>query len=138
MGIEVIRQFPFVDAVVSGEGDHVFPVMVHRILENKTISDISGVLIRDMDLESEAAHRGAPMVRDLDSLPYPDYDDFFEQLEASGIEADFRFPVRVMFETSRGCWWGEKQHCTFCGLNGLTMTFRSKSAKRAPDELLPQ
>jgi magnesium-protoporphyrin IX monomethyl ester (oxidative) cyclase len=31
----------------------------------------------------------------------------------------------LLFETSRGCWWGERAHCTFCGLNGSTMSFRS-------------
>jgi ribosomal peptide maturation radical SAM protein 1 len=38
-------------------------------------------------------------------------------------------------ESSRGCWWGEKQHCTFCGLNGTSMAFRSKSAARVLEEI---
>jgi ribosomal peptide maturation radical SAM protein 1 len=38
-------------------------------------------------------------------------------------------------ETSRGCWWGEKHHCTFCGLNGLSMAFRAKAPERALAEL---
>jgi ribosomal peptide maturation radical SAM protein 1 len=38
-------------------------------------------------------------------------------------------------ETARGCWWGEKHHCTFCGLNGSGMHFRSKSQERARDEV---
>ena len=29
----------------------------------------------------------------------------------------------VFVETSRGCWWGERMHCTFCGLNGATMAY---------------
>src|SRR4029079_11456522 len=78
----------------------------------------------------------APMVQDLDALPYPDCDDFFEQL----AKTDLGVPVeqlkpRLMFETSRGCWWGEKSHCTFCGLNGATMSFRAKSEARALAEL---
>jgi ribosomal peptide maturation radical SAM protein 1 len=39
-------------------------------------------------------------------------------------------------ETSRGCWWGQKHHCTFCGLNGMGMAYRSKSCSRAFDEIL--
>jgi ribosomal peptide maturation radical SAM protein 1 len=38
-------------------------------------------------------------------------------------------------ETSRGCWWGQKHHCTFCGLNGLGMGYRSKSFNRVMLEL---
>ncbi len=41
----------------------------------------------------------------------------------------------LFFETSRGCWWGERNHCTFCGLNGTSMAYRSKSAERAIAEL---
>ncbi|PWT94242.1 MAG: hypothetical protein C5B54_00310 [Acidobacteria bacterium] len=33
-------------------------------------------------------------------------------------------PVLTL-ETSRGCWWGERAHCTFCGLNGLSMGYRA-------------
>jgi hypothetical protein len=38
-------------------------------------------------------------------------------------------------ETARGCWWGERQHCTFCGLNGATMAFRSKTPDRVVSEI---
>jgi len=41
----------------------------------------------------------------------------------------------LLLETSRGCWWGAKHHCTFCGLNGGTMQFRSKSPSRVMDEV---
>ena len=39
------------------------------------------------------------------------------------------------FETSRGCWWGQKRHCTFCGLNGSRLTYRSKTPQRVVEEL---
>jgi ribosomal peptide maturation radical SAM protein 1 len=75
----------------------------------------------------------APAVTDLDALPYPEYRDFFEQFQASRFGKEWQPSVFV--ETSRGCWWGERMHCTFCGLNGATMAYRSKSAARALDEL---
>jgi magnesium-protoporphyrin IX monomethyl ester (oxidative) cyclase len=37
----------------------------------------------------------------------------------------------LLFETSRGCWWGERSHCTFCGLNGLGMNYRAMSPQLA-------
>jgi len=36
----------------------------------------------------------------------------------------------IPIETARGCWWGEKQHCTFCGLNRSGMEFRAKTPER--------
>ena len=36
----------------------------------------------------------------------------------------------IPIETARGCWWGMKNHCTFCGLNRQGMEFRAKSPDR--------
>jgi ribosomal peptide maturation radical SAM protein 1 len=136
MGIETVRQFEQVDVVVSGEGDLVFTELVERLLLNKQVEHLQGVFTRnniDALISDPMAKLTAPSVMDMDALPYPDYSDFFNQIDAHNL-ADM-VCSRVLFETSRGCWWGEKHHCTFCGLNGSTMTFRSKSATRALDEL---
>jgi ribosomal peptide maturation radical SAM protein 1 len=75
----------------------------------------------------------APLVRDLDGLPMPDYTDYFDGLEMSASAAAVT-PV-LLLETSRGCWWGAKHHCTFCGLNGGSMAYRSKRAERVLAEI---
>ncbi len=135
MGAETVRQFPFVDAAISGEADLVFPDLVQRVLAGAPIDDLPGVRTpRTIDADFAAGAFGsAPMVRDMDQLPYPDYDDYFAQFESSRYARDWQ--PAIFFETSRGCWWGERMHCTFCGLNGTTMVHRSKSAGRAIEEL---
>lgn len=72
-------------------------------------------------------------VEDLDGLPYPDFDDYFARWRRSSFRGDID-PL-LFFETSRGCWWGQKHHCLFCGLNGATLRYRSKSPQRAVEEL---
>jgi ribosomal peptide maturation radical SAM protein 1 len=140
MSAEIIRQFKFVDAVVSGEGDLVFPDLVKRVLSGQPYDDIQGINTRknvSFSRLNGARFSTAPMVHDMDALPYPDFDDFFEQFAQVDLGVDReRIHPRIMFESSRGCWWGEKSHCTFCGLNGSTLTFRAKSERRAMDELL--
>lgn len=77
-----------------------------------------------------------PVRTDMDALPRPDYREFFAQRER--LVPDSPSPPSeawVLYESSRGCWWGEKQHCTFCGLNGLGMRFREKSAPKVLDDL---
>lgn len=144
MGQALVDRCDHVDAVVSGEADLVFPEMVRRILAGRPYRDLRGVLTSAdrgslAVLQSPAAGNApepvanAMSVRDMDALPVPRYDDFFDQLEDSGAECFARAPV--LLETSRGCWWGERQHCTFCGLNGNDMAFRSKSPERALAEL---
>ena len=45
-------------------------------------------------------------------------EEYFERLAATRFEEELKPHIRILFESARGCWWGEKQHCTFCGLNG--------------------
>ena len=136
MGAETLRQFPFVDAVVSGEGDLVVPCLVRRVLNGESVSGLPGVRSRDQ-LAQEflcGSFSNAPSVQRMDDLPYPDYTEYMAQFKASRLAREW-LPF-VLAETSRGCWWGQRKHCTFCGLNGKTMSFRSKSPARALDELV--
>ena len=127
MGFELARAFPCVDYVCTGEGDAVFPALLEQVFDDAEPSPITGLVQADGPFTVPSA------VKDLDELPLPDFDDYFRVYG----ESSFRESVRpeVLFETSRGCWWGAKQHCTFCGLNGNTMAYRSKSAEKVIEEL---
>ncbi len=132
MGAAIHESFPFLDYVCSGEGDQIFPRLVEAILAGQRVGSLPGVYSRnELGLRGERSH--APMVMDLDGLPFPNFDAYFSQLADSGVASAIR-PILV-FETARGCWWGEKHHCTFCGLNAEGMQYRSKSAPRARAEL---
>jgi ribosomal peptide maturation radical SAM protein 1 len=132
MGEAIQRCFPFVDYVFTGEADWTFPTFVERLNQHKPITDIKGIVYRN-GTEVQTTGVEDP-VTELDMLPFPNYDDFFQQLEATSLKEEV--PLLVPFETARGCWWGAKQHCTFCGLNALSMNFRSKSKDRALEEIL--
>jgi ribosomal peptide maturation radical SAM protein 1 len=128
MGLQLLQSFPWIDYVCCGEADLTFPKLLDGLLAREP-RRVVGVLGRDGAREPQAS---AP-VFDLDSLPYPDYHDYFDALNASSESRGAA--VHVVVETSRGCWWGAKHHCTFCGLNGDTMAFRSKSPERAFAEI---
>lgn len=138
MGIEILRQFPFVDAIVSGEADLVFVGMIQAMLGHESLSGFPGVYTQESVRRSLLLGKpqNAPPVQDMDALPVPDYGGFFQQFEASRPHLTAAFTPHILFETARGCYWGKVAHCTFCGLNGTGMDFRSKSAGRALDELL--
>ena len=131
MGVQLQRSFPFIDYVFSGEADIAFPRLIERLREGQDVHDIAGLISR-RDGNTGFSDLHPERVRDLDTLPHPDYDDYFEQ-EGQFLSAPG--PGYVLMESSRGCWWGEKFHCTFCGLNGSSMQYRSKTARRALDEI---
>lgn len=130
MGKEYVRGLPFVDLAVSGEGDVVLPQILARLAEGRGVLDLPGVVARSNG--SIVANGPAPPLRDLDGLPDPDYTDYFTTLFRLGRERVLGTQApQLLIETSRGCWWGERQHCTFCGLNNNGMRFRSKSPAAA-------
>ncbi|WP_338473324.1 RiPP maturation radical SAM C-methyltransferase (plasmid) [Niallia sp. XMNu-256] len=139
MGIGLLKNFLFIDAVCVGEGDHSFIELVKNMnCYPKSVPKIKGIVYQDC-YNNVVKHieniSQSNIVQDMDSLPYPNYDDYFAQFVHYGI-ANSNIEPRILFESSRGCWWGAKSHCVFCGLNGLNMNYRSKSGTRALDELV--
>ncbi|MEU5101050.1 MULTISPECIES: RiPP maturation radical SAM C-methyltransferase [unclassified Streptomyces] len=133
MGAEYARKLPWLDYVVAGEGDLAFPALLNNIADGVD-TPLPGVLRHGATGRPPTADAQRPQA--LDELPVPDYRDYFAWLERfDRARLLGRAPVRLPVEFSRGCWWGQKHHCTFCGLNALGMAYRSKSGSRAFTEL---
>lgn len=130
MGRALAESFPQIDFVFSGESEQTFPDFVECYLSDRPYRGDPAVYWRGKGDDSTA--EASPLL-DLDALPIPDFQEYFDTLQ----ELDLRQRIRptLLFETSRGCWWGAKRHCTFCGLNGGTMAYRSKSAERILKEI---
>lgn len=136
MGDETFRRFKFLDAVVSGPGEVVFPKMARRHLDGHGQIALPGVRWRG----PEGVENGEPRMpsateSELDTLPIPSFDDYFtawnaadEMAKRTGLAPPPE--PKVVIETSRGCWWGQKNHCIFCSENATSMRYRSKSADR--------
>ncbi len=134
MGRTTHRAFPWVDFAVSGEADAFFSDLCRTLLERgadlgpeELPYGVWGPCHRN-GAADDVAEAPRAFVQDLDTTAMPDYDDYFETLASSRL-APWVQPG-LLVETSRGCWWGQKRHCTFCGLNGIGMAYRSKSVDR--------
>jgi len=134
MGPEYARAFPFIDYVVSGEGDSVFPALLQTLAAGENRARPAGVTHRTADgLLLDGGQ--APPVTDLDTSPVPNYHAYFDRAAGLGLLQHYKSDWVLPVESSRGCWWGKKYHCTFCGLNGLGMSFRAKTPDRFLGEL---
>ncbi|HVG61656.1 MAG TPA: RiPP maturation radical SAM C-methyltransferase [Hyalangium sp.] len=131
MGQTLHRLFPHVDVVVRGEVDDIVHELFRRLLANEPLEGLPGLCYRQ-DGRSVVGHPAA-LVKDLTKNPVPEYGDYFEQL--SQLPMREKTEVLVMFESSRGCWWGERSHCKFCALNGQGMLYRAKSVDQIVHEL---
>jgi ribosomal peptide maturation radical SAM protein 1 len=111
---------PALDFIFSGESERSFVAFLQQVLAGS--------------LPATRIVLGEPC-RNMDALPTPHYGEFYEQLQHWLPDSGAARNVLIPAESSRGCWWGQKHHCTFCGLNGQTIAFREKSPERVIAEL---
>ena len=132
MGHEYFRAFPFIDHVVVGEGEESFLALVRQVLAGKTDTYPNGVAYRQG--EKIMFTPSISLFSDFAKTGPPDYDDYYQLLAELGQTAQGLDRV-LLYEGSRGCWWGEKHHCTFCGLNAQSMKFRAKQPEQVLREI---
>jgi ribosomal peptide maturation radical SAM protein 1 len=133
MGLEFVRVVRAIDYAIQGEADVAFPAFLEALSEGRDPRAIAGVIYRRNGSVPTPQPAERPNINDL---PVPRYESFFVRAESLGLLGrGARREVDIPFESARGCWWGAKQHCTFCGLNASSMTFRAKSPERVRAEL---
>lgn len=113
MGRETLEKCDWIDYVVDGEGEEALLSIVEELASGRKAA--------------RAPRRGKAV--DLSALPPPDHGDAFAALER--LENLRGLSPTVTFETSRGCWWGQKQHCTFCGIPDAELVYRAMTAESA-------
>ncbi|MGH3190396.1 MAG: RiPP maturation radical SAM C-methyltransferase, partial [Streptosporangiaceae bacterium] len=132
MGAALHRNHPFIDYVVRGEAELVLPQLATRILQGSAgAAGIDGVCWWQ-DGTSVANPQLEPAVPAA-LIQSPDYAAWHAAFTASPLR-EYVAPCLVV-EGSRGCWWGQKHHCTFCGLNGSTIGYRGRPAERLLHEI---
>ncbi len=119
-----------VDYVVSGPGLVSFPALVKCCLagEYASIPKIQGVLVRGAEGGGSAIPAEGETL-DINTEVPLDYDSFLDKYNAC-MAGTGRTPF-LLLQTSRGCWWADKQRCTFCGLNSLSECFEAMEPRAA-------
>ncbi len=130
MGQELVKNVPAVDYVFSGPALKSFPAFLQHCMngEHERCAAIPGVFSKDNKLPKQGHHTIGEEF-DIDETIPLNYDAFIRLIEEK--YPDCNLEIILPFETSRGCWWGERAHCTFCGLNGMTMSYRAMHPARA-------
>ncbi|WP_397539523.1 RiPP maturation radical SAM C-methyltransferase [Rummeliibacillus pycnus] len=126
------KNYHYIDFVMRGEGEVSFPQLIEALLTNQEkvkYKNINGLCYRENGVSKFNPMLSVPI--DFNSVPFPWFDNYFELIHSLDVSENIR--PSLILETSRGCWWGAKHQCTFCGLNGSYIGFRSQPAERAFD-----
>jgi radical SAM superfamily enzyme YgiQ (UPF0313 family) len=112
--VSTMRAFPFIDLVVRGEAEHTLPDLVDALTRHSSLAAIPGITFRRTEDGEIVRNPAAPLVADLDALPFPAFHLF----------PDIRFCRHFPLELGRGCPFS----CTFCSTNDFfRRSFRLKS-----------
>jgi len=129
---KVLELFTDIDFVIKGEGEHTLTSLLKYVeAHNLSYFEIDGLVFRD-ELNRIVSNKERALICDLNSLPAPDFDDYFNFALA---ERGTSFPILTV-ESSRGCFWGD---CSFCNLNiQWNNSYREKDADKVLHEIITQ
>ena len=96
-GEELFKHTGSIDHILDGSPENSIVDFYHRVVSGQ--------------LKNKSIIKCEPVVN-LNQLPYPDYSDYFCQLD----ELWYKHIKRsVCIESSRGCFYGQGNGCVFCG-----------------------
>ena len=117
--VSTMRAFPWIDLIVRGEAEQTLPALVDALTRRSSLAAIPGITFR----QDREIVRGpdAPLVEDLDALPFPAFHLF----------PDVRFCRHFPLELGRGCPFA----CTFCSTNDF---FRRRFRLKSPQHMIAE
>ncbi len=127
---QILRSCPFIDYIISGEGEFSFVALLDRLDRGVRPAGVPGISF----LEGDAFVSVEPeLIEDLDALPFPD------RTLLRGIDYGYVFQgIPLTFGkfttmcTSRGCAYD----CTYCSCAAFSRRrWRYRSAENVVDEL---
>lgn len=125
----LVASSPWIDAVCTGEGETTIVELYRAANGEMPLNEVQGIAYRERD--GQVVSTPPPPLADLAANPTPDFDDFFRDIEQLSRvdEVDIQ-AAYLPLENSRGCWWGQKSHCIFCGIKNSDLAFRWRPAAK--------
>lgn len=115
---EYVKKIDWIDWIFVGEAEKSLPSVIHAHQKKQPFIGQLGIVTKNFDFCGLSTLTAA----EFDNLPCPDFDDYYD-----------KYPTQsCIWELSRGCWYGDKNLCTFCG---MVPPLRFKSRKNVYSSL---
>jgi ribosomal peptide maturation radical SAM protein 1 len=134
---QYMKAYPFIDYFVMGEAEPVIvPLARHAVSgEEGPPPEMQGLYYRH---NGQVCHTGGISRLDrMEKAPIPDYQGYFAMRQKLPAGERFHFKKQIPIEFSKGCPWGQKKPCTFCGFYPCR-DYRPKTAEKITGEMAKQ
>ena len=129
----VLRDHPYIDYVVRGEGELTFSELVSAIKNDEAVESISGLSFRNLQGEI-VSNPDRELISDMNMLPIMDrkYVDMeqYKKFNARSLPFTRRTPVAIIM-TSRGCPF----NCVFCSTKVM---WKRRWRPRSPENIVEE
>jgi anaerobic magnesium-protoporphyrin IX monomethyl ester cyclase len=120
----ILRQHPYVDVVVRGEGEATAAALVRALHDHTPLAGVAGITARSGDEIVRAPDR--PSIRELDA-----YRIGWELIDDWDRYQCFGRGRAATIQLSRGC----PHRCTYCGQHGFWTRWRYRDPVAVADEI---
>lgn len=133
-GRKLLKSFQSVDVVCSGDGESQIVQLAEASINRNKLYLVPNASYRtSFDLDTSRNNKiltsivKVPIL-DLDNKPEPNFKDYFNDVDKLLIEDKVKINIEsIPVENSRGCWWGQKNPCIFCGIEKENAKYRQLS-----------
>lgn len=129
---QLMKNYPFIDFIVRNEGEYTIVNLINALEKNKPLDKILGISYRKNGIVNH--NPPAPMIENLDDLPFPEWKFFNLKNYVPQPEYPEKYKENSCGSiiSSRGCPF----RCTFCSSgNFWGYKIRFRSAKNVLDEI---
>jgi len=112
-----LKAFPFVDFILRGEAEESLPIFLEELSHQRRFERVPGLVYRS--IWGVQRNADAPIITDLDALPFPAYH----------LTGELRGARTAALELGRGCPFA----CAFCSTNDF---FRRRFRLRSPQRIM--
>jgi ribosomal peptide maturation radical SAM protein 1 len=127
--------FKDIDFIVSGDGEPTLPELVLSLKTSLPWDNIPNLYFRNSDGKIQKSSK-MNIHANLNDNPSPNFDHWINLQKYMRDNFSINLGSKFLpFESSRGCWWGEKKQCIFCGISKNDINFREKHPQKIFSEL---
>lgn len=126
----ILRRYPFVDIIVRGEGERTVVDLVDCLKKRGKLKNVLGIAFRDGRRVVSTSDR--PLIKDLDSIPFPDRSLLDVEYHSTIAGARIAAKKFTSIISSRGC----IHRCRFCSCQKFARNiWRPRSVENTMNEL---
>lgn len=126
----ILRKYPSVDIIVRGEGENTVINLVNCLKNKGKLKEVLGITFRNKNGIISTSDR--PLIRDLDSLPFPDRRLIDVEYHSMIVGANVATKKFTSIVSSRGCVY----RCRFCSCRRFARSiWRPRSVQNTLEEL---